>query len=48
MPGGLREEIKKMKETLEEMRIQILYLTFDIEATQRERDYYKRLCGKEK
>jgi len=43
---GLREEIKKMKETLEEMRLQIKYQEFDLEATRREREYYKNLAEK--
>lgn len=46
MSGGLREEIKKMKETLEEMRIQLIYMQFDLEVTRREREYFKNLAEK--
>lgn len=46
MSRSLREEIKKMKETLEEMRLQIFYMQFDLEATRREREYYKNLAEK--
>ena len=47
MSGSLREELKKIKETMEEMRIQIKYMEFDLEATRRERDNFKeKLEGK--
>jgi septal ring factor EnvC (AmiA/AmiB activator) len=45
---GLREEIKKMKETLEEMRAQIKYIQFDLEATRRERDNFKKKLAEKK
>lgn len=45
---GLREEIKKMKETLEELRMQMKYMQFDVEATRRERNYYKKLLQEKK
>lgn len=48
MSRSLRDEIKKMKETLEELRLQLLYLTFDLEATRREREYYKNLLAEKK
>lgn len=46
MSKNLREELKKIKETLEEMRMQIKYMEFDLEATRREREYYKNLVEK--
>lgn len=46
MSGSLREELKKMKELIEEMRIQLIYMQFDLEATRREREYYKNLAEK--
>lgn len=48
MPSGLREEIKKIKETLEELRFQMKYMQFDLEATRREREYYKNLVEEKK
>lgn len=48
MIGSLREEIEKIKETLEELRFQIKYIQFDLEATRREREYYKNLLAEKK
>lgn len=48
MPRSLREEIKKIKKTLEEMRIQLKYMQFDLEATRREREYFKKLLQEKK
>lgn len=48
MRTNLREEIKNMKETLEEMRMEMVYLRFDLEATRRERNYYKNLSEEKK
>lgn len=45
---NLREELKKMKETLEELRLQVKYQEFDLEATRRERDYFKKLLEEKK
>lgn len=45
---GLREEIKKMKETLKEMRLQIKYMQFDLEATRRERGSLKKKLEEKK
>lgn len=48
MTKNLSEELKNLKETLEEMRIKIKYLNFDLEATRRERDCYKKLLEEKK
>lgn len=46
MSGSLRDQLKEIKETMEDMRIMIKYLEFDVEATRREREYYKKLVEK--
>lgn len=48
MSKSLREELKKVKETLEELRLQMVYLKFDLEATRREREYFKKLLEEKK
>ena len=39
--SGLLKSIKLLHELLDEQRVVLLYLKFDVEATRRERDYYK-------
>lgn len=46
MPGSLRKQLEEMKKLLEEMRTQIIYMQFDLEATRREREYFKNLAEK--
>lgn len=46
MAESLKEQLKKMKNVLTELRVQVKYLQFDVEATRRERDYYKALMEK--
>ena len=48
MAKSLRDQLKEVKETIEEMRIKILYMNFDLEATRREREYFKRLVKEKK
>lgn len=48
MPRSLREEIKKMKDLIEEMRVQLIYMQFDLEVTRREREYFKALAKEKK
>ena len=42
--GGLLKSIKLLRELLDEQRVALLYLKFDVEATRRERDFYKKKC----
>ena len=46
MPKNLRDEIKEMKEVVDELRLIVKYLKFDLEATRREREYFKNLAEK--
>jgi len=46
MPRSLRKQLEEMKKLLEEMRTQLVYMQFDLEATRREREYYKNLVEK--
>jgi len=48
MPRSLRAETEKMKKLIEDMRVQLLYMQFDLEATRREREYFKRLLQEKK
>lgn len=48
MSGSLRKELEKIKVTLAEMRLQMKYKEFDLEATRRERDYFKKLLQEKK
>lgn len=41
-----KKECEKMRKNLEEATVYIKYLLFDIEATRRERNYFKRLVEK--
>ena len=41
--NGLQKKLEAAEKTLEEMKLQLLYVQFDLEATRRERDYYKKL-----
>jgi len=42
MSKSLKDQLKEIKETLDEQRIKITYLEFDLEATRRERDYFRK------
>ncbi len=39
---GLLKSVKLLRELLDEQRVALLYLKFDVEATRRERDFYKK------
>ena len=39
---GLLKSIKLLHDLLDEQRIAILYLNFDVEATRRERDFWRK------
>jgi len=43
---NLRDEFKELKEIIDELWLIVKYLKFDLEATRREREYYKKLMGK--
>jgi hypothetical protein len=38
--------MKSIKGLLDEMRLSLIYLRFDVEATRRERDYFKKKAGR--
>ena len=40
--NSLMKSIKLLHELLDEQRVAILYLNFDVEATRRERDYWRK------
>lgn len=46
MAKSLKSQLEKMKKTLAEAKLQVIYLQFDVEATRREREYYKNLLEK--
>lgn len=48
MAKNLQKEIKEMKEVVDELRLIVKYLKFDVEATRRERDGYKKLFEEKK
>lgn len=48
MSGELYEELEELKKLIEEMRIKITYLEFDVDATRRERDEYKKQLEEKK
>ena len=39
--SSLLKSMKLLRELLDEQRMAIIYLNFDVEATRRERDFYK-------
>ena len=43
--SGLLKNIKLLREFLDEQRVALLYLKFDVEATRRERDYWRKQAG---
>ena len=42
--NDLLNDLKFLQEHVEEMRMVNLYLSFDIEATRRERDHWKKIA----
>ena len=40
--SNLLKSIELLRELLDEQRLALLYLKFDVEATRRERDYWKK------
>ena len=40
--SGLLKNLKLLRELLDEQRVALLYLKFDVEATRRERDYWRK------
>ena len=40
--SGLQKSIKLLRELLDEQRTALLYLKFDVEATRRERDFWRK------
>lgn len=40
--GDLQKSIKLLRELLDEQRMALLYLKFDVEATTRERDFWRK------
>lgn len=48
MSKNLRDELKELKEITNELRLIIKYLKFDLEATRRERDGFKKLFEEKK
>lgn len=36
---------KQLRQLLDEQRLALLYLKFDVEATRRERDYWRKKAG---
>ena len=40
--SGLLKSIELLRELLDEQRMALLYLKFDVEATRRERDYWRK------
>ena len=43
--SDLLKDLKFQQEYIDEQRMAIVYLNFDIEATRRERDYWKKRAG---
>lgn len=43
MAKSLRKQLEDLKEDFEDLKVMIKYLEFDVEATRREREYYKNL-----
>ena len=41
----IAKNLAYMKQLLDEQRLLILYLNFDVEATRREREYWKKQVG---
>lgn len=46
MAKSLRKQLEDLKEDLSDVKIMVKYLEFDVEATRREREYYKALVEK--
>ena len=44
---SLLKSMKTLYELLDEQRLALLYLNFDVEATRRERDFWKKKAGGE-
>ena len=44
MRKNLKEQLDDLKEDLGDLKVMVKYLEFDVEATRRERDYYKELA----
>lgn len=42
---SLLKSMKLLRELLDEQRVALLYLKFDVEATRRERDYWIKKAG---
>lgn len=42
----IQKKLEETEKTLDEMRLQLLYMQFDLEATRRERDNFKKLSEK--
>lgn len=40
--SGLLKSIELLRDLLDEQRVTILYLRFDVEATRRERNYWRK------
>ena len=43
--SGLLKSIELLRELLDEQRMAILYFQFDVEATRRERDFWRKKAG---
>ena len=43
--SGLLKSIELLRELLDEQRMAILYLQFDVEATRRERNFWRKKAG---
>ena len=43
--SGLLKSIELLRELLDEQRMALLYLKFDVEATRRERDFWRKKAG---
>ena len=43
---NLRISIEQLQDAMNYLKVVVKYQTFDLEATRRERDYYKGLCEK--
>ena len=43
--SSLLKSIELLRELLDEQRMVILYLQFDVEATRRERDFWRKKAG---
>ena len=43
--SGLIKSIKLLHDLLDEQRMALLYLKFDVEASRRERDYWRKQAG---